>query len=262
MIDNAVPGSGHEIAQALKREKNEFLRARLSECRAALTASAPAGNSKRALSSLQVSTMLLGKAVESHKELAEDPLSSEVEGRKKRKRRRDSDSEESGDEASHKLNRLDNRIARLAEESPGTLLATGLSSMEKFLLHKGFTKTPASAGSMPPRAVSYLVTVLQQSAELGVRSERELRTLATCLDLLCAGELPALGDTLMQRFKAIEMASSDSSWQVGRHLELIPPAQVSTTQRWERQQAASLELSEIKLRDRLTKAKGSGKGNH
>jgi hypothetical protein len=121
--------------------------------------------------------------------------------------------------------------------------------MERFLLHKGFRRT--SSDRLEPRAVSYLVTVLQHATDLGVRNERELRTLATAVDLLCKGDLPALGDVLLQRFKAIEMASQDASWLVASKLELIPPAQISSSAGWERQQAAQLELTEMKLRERL-----------
>jgi hypothetical protein len=60
---------------------------------------------------------------------------------------------------------------------------------------------------------------------------------------------------LLQRFKAIEMASQDSSWLVASKMELIPQQQISSSANWERQTAAQLELRELKLREKL---RGSG----
>ena len=73
----------------------------------------------------------------------------------------------------------------------------------------------------------YLTTVVQalKSREPGLRSERELRTLAEALDHLLSGNLAACGDTLMQRFK-VEPAG-EAGWAVASRMELIPQPAVS-----------------------------------
>ena len=70
----------------------------------------------------------------------------------------------------------------------------------------------------------YLTTVGLglQGRELGLRSERELRTLSEALDHLLLGNLDACGDILMQRFKAVELAGI-AGWAIASRMELIAP---------------------------------------
>ena len=79
------------------------------------------------------------------------------------------------------------------------------------------------------------------------RQERELRTLAECLDLLVQGNLCRLGDTLMQRFKCVEMEVCEGATGMARHLELLPAGQVSSMSMAEREEATRLEVREQKL---------------
>jgi hypothetical protein len=74
------------------------------------------------------------------------------------------------------------------------------------------------------------------------------------MDHLCRGELGSVGDVLLQRFKAVEMAARDSNWSVSQHLELIPKSSVSASSSWKRRAAADLELSEIRFREKLDKS--------
>ena len=62
-----------------------------------------------------------------------------------------------------------------------------------------------------------------------------------------AGKLAEVGDTLAQRFKAVEQASRDGNWSLAKHLEVIPTNEVGTTSQRERQLASCLELKESKL---------------
>jgi len=63
---------------------------------------------------------------------------------------------------------------------------------------------------------------------MGVRTIREMRTLAEGLDAIIRGEPAKAGDILMQRFRAAEMAVSDGHWTLAQHLELIPETTVSS----------------------------------
>ena len=82
---------------------------------------------------------------------------------------------------------------------------------------------------------------------IGVRNARELKTLAQSLDALRRGDLPALGDTLMQRFKAVQISITDGNWGTAARYELIPPDEISLASPEERQAAARSSLLAIKL---------------
>ena len=154
-----------------------------------------------------------------------------------------------------------NRVQEIARRKPGALLRSGLSEMAKYLA----PRRPGSAStdpSEPPSilntsAVAYFTTVIQalKGKDLSIRHERELRTLSECMDRLTTGDLAGLGDTLMQRFKSVELAAADNSWGMAKHLELIPPAHVTTVSAPERRMAAALELQERKLEEFTARAK-------
>ena len=72
-----------------------------------------------------------------------------------------------------------------------------------------------------------------------------------CLDLLLSGEVVQTLDTLVQRLKAVEMASSESSWVVAQHLELIPPAKASAILDQERATATKEAQKALKLQQGL-----------
>eukprot|EP00959_Pyramimonas_sp_CCMP1952_P017725 376019-Pyramimonas_sp.AAC.1 len=55
---------------------------------------------------------------------------------------------------------------------------------------------------------------------MGLRNTKEMRMIHGCLNAPLACRLPKLGDTLMQRLKAIEQAHKDGHWQVAQHLEV------------------------------------------
>lgn len=100
--------------------------------------------------------------------------------------------------------------------------------------------------------VRYFTTVVNQTGNnVGLRNARELRTLAEALDLLMVGKVAEAGDLLMQRFKAVELASQEGNWKVAQHLELIPETGVSTSSFKERRAAAKLEMEDYRLRKAL-----------
>ena len=103
-----------------------------------------------------------------------------------------------------------------------------------------------SQGDFTPRVVEYLTTVSGRQS-LGLRNLRELRTLGQALDALLVGNTLFAMDTLMQRFKSVEMASQEGSWAVAQHLELTPMTDVSSVAEGERHAATKEELLQRKL---------------
>ena len=104
-------------------------------------------------------------------------------------------------------------------------------------------------GPLEPVAVRYLTTVLNQAQQsMTLRNSRELRTLAEALDRLIGGKTAEAGDLLIQRFKAVEMASGEGSWRVAQHLELIPSSAVTAVNHEEREAACRQEVREARVR--------------
>ena len=173
----------------------------------------------------------------------------------KNKRRHRKDLSVSSDDMSGELFRdaatkgsLVNKIQRVAQESPGALLDSGLKAMRRFLDPRAHQGSGDKKKALTPHMTQYLTTVVQalRGKELGLRSERELRTLSEALDHLLSGNLAACGDTLMQRFKAVEL-SGESGWSIASRMELIPQSAASAVPTEEREAALTLEGRERKL---------------
>ena len=56
---------------------------------------------------------------------------------------------------------------------------------------------------------------------MGVRSQRELKTLCQVLGCLASEKPAAAADLVAQRIKAIEVGLTDGNWKRGQYLELI-----------------------------------------
>ena len=173
----------------------------------------------------------------------------------KNKRRHRKDLSVSSDDMSGELFRdaatkgsLVNKIQRVAQESPGALLDSGLKAMRRFLDPRAHQGSGDKKEALTPHVTQYLTTVVQalRGKELGLRSERELRTLSEALDHLLSGNFAACGDTLMQRFKAVEL-SGESGWSIASRMELIPQSAASAVPTEEREAALTLEGRERKL---------------
>jgi len=93
----------------------------------------------------------------------------------------------------------------LAKRVPGELLKIFLGRISEYLA----VRTGEEADSLPPVVLQYLTTFLAPSLgpDLSLRNNRELRTLATTLDALVRGKTAEAADMLVQRFKAVELAS-------------------------------------------------------
>ena len=148
-----------------------------------------------------------------------------------RKRRRPSDSDEEEDKLLSHFGEGSSRegtttLRAQALKHQGKLYLDGLAEINRFLASRG---EPGAEGDSGGRMVAYLTSVFHghySAKEVGPRDSRELRTLAEALDALAAGNLPAVGDLLMQRFKEVECKIQDGGdWGTASHLELISDRQ-------------------------------------
>ena len=134
-----------------------------------------------------------------------------------------------------------------ARRFPGRFLADALSTMQRFL---GSRVGAGTTSEELPRVLTYLETVFNQRYTkecVGIRTAREMRTLAEAIDSLLEGDSMRTADLLIQRFKAVETSVSDGSWSLARHLELIPEEGVGLTSPAERDLIAKLELQRARL---------------
>ena len=85
-------------------------------------------------------------------------------------------------------------------------------------------------GDLQPVCTAYLTSLLSPALgkDMNGRSRQELRTLAEAVDALLNGDVVRTGDILISRFSAVELASTSKHWNVARHLEIIPPQDVSS----------------------------------
>ena len=191
------------------------------------------------------------------------------ERRRKRKKRKKKSSGRgsSGDSGSSKsedgfYGRGSSKFESLAEKArrhPGRLLRSGLEQMAKYVAARSGDGHEAGIASWREQRVgAYLNQVLftQHSPEkIGIRNVRELVTLSEAIDLLMENNLPAVGDVLMQRMKALE-SSLTEGWQMAAYQELIPPSRASLTTDMERSFAAKQALQMKKLQESVRPRKG------
>ena len=93
---------------------------------------------------------------------------------------------------------------------------------------------------------------------MSLRNSRELRTIAECIDALLAGDLPHLGDLLMQRMKAVQTAVVEGNWNLAQHLELTPTSGSNVVSPAELRAAQRTQLDHLRLQN---SGKGGGKGS-
>jgi hypothetical protein len=141
------------------------------------------------------------------------------------------------------------RLQQLAKSRPGKLASSGLRKMAEFLGERGGAE---SLSDLPPIALVYLTTVwmpAQNTSKVGIRSLRELRTLATMTDHLARGEVLQALDVAMQRMKAVERSVEDEHWGNAQWLELIPRGQVGIATEEENYLAVKAEAQNLKQKD-------------
>jgi hypothetical protein len=182
-----------------------------------------------------------------------------------RSSRRRSRSRSSSSQSFHLAPSTSNRLKATARERPGTLLLQALSAMKQYLGSRrggtdgesGVRGRSGSMGNLEPIVLQYLTTVLEIThPQMGARNNRELHTLSRAVDYLVDGKVAEASDLLIQRFKAIEMSITDKSWTVAEHLELLPPAAVSSTTETERAQALAIATREFKFKQGMSRTGG------
>ena len=112
---------------------------------------------------------------------------------------------------------------RAARESPGSLAEQGLSRMESYFIQSGggMSLVGPNRSVLPPVVQAYLSTVYlptHPESQIGLRSAREMRTLAMSIDLLLGGHVLHGLDVLLQRFKELDLAAEQGSWSQARWL--------------------------------------------
>ena len=112
--------------------------------------------------------------------------------------------------------------------------------------HEVLPFVPGGGGSFRPAASLGPLGNGVQPADgkdaVGLRTSREMRTIAESIDALMEGNVLRAGDLLIQRFKALETSVIDGTWSRARHHELIPEEGVGLASAGERQAISLLEL--------------------
>ena len=122
--------------------------------------------------------------------------------------------------------RAGSNLMERSRRLPGRLLAEALSSMRSFL----GPRREADVSDQPR------VVFNQRYGKdaVGLRTSREMRTIAEAVDALVEGNVLRAGDLLIQRFKALETSVIDGTWLRARHHELIPEESVGLASAAER----------------------------
>jgi len=190
-------------------------------------------------------------------------------GRRKKKDKRRDRSCSSSDSSSKPVFRgaptifKGSKFLQTAVTQEGALLENGVLMMRKALAARqgggGLTsETIEQLTTLQGVVTNYLTVGLGPSAAsqgkpLGMRNEREMRTLAESLDALLNGDLGRAGDIMMQRFRACEVNAIEGDWGMAKHLELIPAHQISSIPNGMRQEMQK----EKRLADKLAAGSSS-----
>ena len=156
------------------------------------------------------------------------------------------------------------KLRRLSVEKPGTLLLKGFTLMHEQLgtLHGEVGGEGSTEDLLKPAALRYLLTTAftqMNLQQVGEENLREMRTLASALDLLVGGKVSMAGDMLMQRLKSILMGIRDNSTAASRYLELIAMEIYPTASTLaESDYARNLALRNAKSEELMKKVSGAG----
>ena len=139
--------------------------------------------------------------------------------------------------------------------------------MQGYLIQMGGGLPLAERDSpvLPTVMQAYLSTVYFPSRterSIGLRTSREMRTIGLAVDLIVGGHILHGLDVLLQRFKALEIAAEQGSWEQARWLELIPSADVAAWSREDLRSAMREQDLEMRLAVSPYNPKGKGKWKH
>ncbi|CAK0807057.1 unnamed protein product, partial [Prorocentrum cordatum] len=145
-----------------------------------------------------------------------------------------------------------NAILAVADGRPGTLHNEAIAQIARVMgLREG-----ADGQGVRPRIRGRLQALVfghHPFHSVGERTVRDLQTLAAAMDLLEDGSLASVADTLMQRFRALEMALNDGSWCIANELEAVKgirPTPASRDEQESARRSATLRrrLEEVRAR--------------
>ena len=156
------------------------------------------------------------------------------------------------------------KLRKLSADRPGTLLVKGYTLMHEQLgtLYGDVLGSSSSDAVLQPGALRYLLSSalpLIDVKKVGEEKVRELRTLASTLDLIVSGRISMAGDMVMQRFKSLLMGIRDGSSAASWYLELVPMELYPTAATLEESDfARSLAVKNAKSEALLSRVKSSG----
>ncbi|CAK9042820.1 unnamed protein product [Durusdinium trenchii] len=116
-------------------------------------------------------------------------------------------------------------LRKKSQKTPGSVLNMLLEHIAAQLQQNAEVDTPATGHrdiTSGVKVTTYLALSIKPHFQHRPKELRELRMLATSLDLLRQGHLARLGDVLAGRLVAIHQSLLDSSWTAARHLEVMP----------------------------------------
>lgn len=140
-----------------------------------------------------------------------------------------------------------NPIQEVAVRRPGHLLSVGLQMMGRFCNPASSTPVGPDSQDLVPTAVKYYLSCVKPVHRMDAAKEREMRTVAQCIDMVVCGQIAQVGDVLMQRFKSLELESAEGSSAMSRHLELLPPSTAASLTLNEREAVTKLEVRDLRL---------------
>lgn len=145
------------------------------------------------------------------------------------------------------------RLMAWAASHPGRLAAAGLQKMEDRVGRDG-EAAAWSRDATPASAKSYYLRVLKLEPGTSRRNLSEMRSMAAALDHLALGRSKQAADILMQRLKALELASSTGSWEKAAFLELLEAEEATLINKEE----SFMVAKETELHHRLSRRQNSG----
>lgn len=133
-------------------------------------------------------------------------------------------------------------VHSIARQHPGRLTKQWVAGLSQNLqASQGIFAEGASLKSSNLVKGHLYSQFLPSNPDISLRNKREAVTLATALDFLVSGQTEKGMDVLVQRFKALEKAVVDKSWDVSRWMELIPSDKGGSLSLQEEKQAMQQE---------------------
>jgi hypothetical protein len=139
------------------------------------------------------------------------------------------------------------KLRRVHQTYPGRIASRSLQRLQELLMNaqgRGTAFQEEENSQLPAVAVGYLTQVffMQNPPQVvGMRSSKELRTIAHCIDLIARNDPLRALDVLVQRLKSIELAHLQGNWSQASQLELVMSDEQTATFRQEIK-AAQLEV--------------------